>query len=163
MQLSPLFRARLPAIGLIALAASFQASATLGGDGASIENDRVALAATAPVAPTTGLGYTVTAFTLPSGTVVREYLATASGTVFGVAWEGPMIPDLKQLLGRRHFASVDDGARSRNREGRRGPMALRPAGSAGLVMESTGHMRAFQGRAYLAEQLPTGVDTDAIR
>lgn len=153
-------------IGLLALAAGLLpslASATLGGTQSSIETDRLAMSATAGP-DTAGVGYTVRSFTLPSTTVVREYLSSSTGTVFGVAWEGPAMPDLKQLLGERHFDSVDTGARSRNREGRRGPMELRPAGdSSGLVFDSTGHMRAFAGRAYLTPQLPTGVDTDAIR
>ncbi|WPB56129.1 DUF2844 domain-containing protein [Xylophilus sp. GOD-11R] len=153
-------------IGLLALAAGLLPSlafATLGGTETSIETDRVAMSATAG-ANNAGVGYTVRSFTLPSTTVVREYLSSSTGLVFGVAWEGPAMPDLKQLLGEKHFDSIDSSARSRNREGRRGPMELRPTGdSSGLVFDSTGHMRAFAGRAYLTPQLPNGVDTDAIR
>lgn len=148
-------------LAALALTVPLHALASLGADEASIERDRVALSGVAAT-PVNAAGYTVRAFTLPSGTVIREYLGT-TGVVFGVAWEGPQIPDLKQLLGSTHFASFTDGARSRNREGRRGPMELRPAGSPNLVMESTGQMRAFAGRAYLSNQLPAGVDTDAIR
>jgi hypothetical protein len=138
-----------------------QASAALGGDAATVEADRIAMSATAlPVV--NGAGYTVQGFTLASAAVVREYVS-GSGTVFAVAWEGPLKPDLRQLLGRRQFNAVDDGTRERNREGRRGPMVLRPAGASNLVIESSGHMRAFAGRAWLTDQLPAGVDTDAIR
>ncbi|WP_367949067.1 DUF2844 domain-containing protein [Paraburkholderia sp. NMBU_R16] len=42
--------------------------------------------------------YTVHTLTLPSGTVVREYVAS-SGLVFGVAWKGPTLPDLRATLG----------------------------------------------------------------
>ncbi len=161
--LTPFRSRRLQAclLALAAGAAALPAGATLGGDAASVEADRIALQATALPA-VAGAGYSVAAFTLPSGTVVREFVAPA-GTVFGVAWEGPLIPDLKQLLGATHFAAVGESTRNRNREGRRGPMALRPAGDAGLVMESSGHMRAFAGRAWLAPQLPAGVDADAVR
>jgi len=163
--MEPIFRPGL--VGLMAafaLAAPLPAFATLGSDQASIEADRLAMTGNAmPVV--NAAGYTVHGYTLPSGTVVREYLATASasGKVFAVAWEGPFKPDLGQLLGARQFAAVDEGARERNREGRRGPMSLRPAGAGNLVIESSGHMRAFTGRAWLSDQLPTGVDADAIR
>ncbi|QHI99853.1 DUF2844 domain-containing protein [Xylophilus rhododendri] len=149
------------AIAVLACLAPLHAFATLGGDEASIEADRVAMSGTAGT-PAPAAAYTVKTFTLPSTTVIREYLG-ASGVVFAVAWEGPAMPDLKQLLGNTHFDAVDSGARSRNREGRRGPMELRPADASGMVFDSTGHMRAFAGRAYLTPQLPAGVDTDAIR
>lgn len=156
------FRPPLP--GLLAavfLAAPLSAFAALGGDPSSIEADRTAMAGSAsPVVH--AAGYTVHAFTVPSGTVIREYLADG-GKVFAVAWEGPFKPDLQQLLGARQFAAVDDGTRERNREGRRGPLSLRPTGARNLQIESTGHMRAFAGRAWLSDQLPTGVDADAIR
>ncbi|WP_128596003.1 DUF2844 domain-containing protein, partial [Paraburkholderia kirstenboschensis] len=42
--------------------------------------------------------YTVRETTLGNGTVVREYLA-ADGTVFGIAWSGPQMPDLNEMLG----------------------------------------------------------------
>ena len=42
--------------------------------------------------------YTVRETTLGNGTVVREYLA-ADGSVFGIAWHGPQMPDLNDLLG----------------------------------------------------------------
>ena len=34
----------------------------------------------------------------PSGTTVREYVSS-NGTVFAVAWQGPWLPDLRQMLG----------------------------------------------------------------
>jgi hypothetical protein len=156
-----IFRTATGLLWAAGCALPLQAFAALGGDAASVEADRIAMSATA-VPAVNGAGYTVQGFTLSSATVVREYLSGA-GTVFAVAWEGPLKPDLRQLLGRRQFNAVDDGTRERNREGRRGPMVLRPAGASNLVIESSGHMRAFAGRAWLTDQLPAGVDTDAIR
>lgn len=161
--MAPFFRPHV--VGLIAalsLAAPWPAFATLGSDQASIEADRVAMAGTAH-AVVNAAGYTVQSYTLPSGTVIREYLAGNSGKVFAVAWEGPFKPDLSQLLGSRQFAAVDESTRDRNREGRRGPMSLKPAGADNLRLESTGHMRAFAGRAWLSDLTPAGVDADAIR
>lgn len=156
------FRPRLPGLlAAFALAAPLSAFATLGSDQASIEADRTAMAGTAN-AVVNAAGYTVQSYTLPSGTVVREYLS-GGGKVFAVGWEGPFKPDLSQLLGARQFAAVNEGTRERNLEGRRGPMSLRPSGASNLVIESSGHMRAFTGRAWLTDQLPTGVDADAIR
>ncbi|HLZ99791.1 MAG TPA: DUF2844 domain-containing protein, partial [Steroidobacteraceae bacterium] len=43
--------------------------------------------------------YRVHEIQLPSGTVLREF-AAVGGTVFAVAWRGPVIPDLRQALGR---------------------------------------------------------------
>jgi len=148
-------------VAALACLAPLQASAALGGDEASVEADRLAMGGTAGT-PQPAAAYTAKKFTLPSGTVVREFLSTG-GTVFAVAWEGPQIPDLKQLLGDARFAAMDDAARARNREGGRGPMALRPDAAPNLVIESGGHMRAFSGRAYLSDKLPSGVDADAIR
>ena len=42
--------------------------------------------------------YTVHEIAAPSGVVVREFVSPA-GTVFGVAWTGPTMPDLRQVLG----------------------------------------------------------------
>ncbi|EGC98802.1 hypothetical protein B1M_39783, partial [Burkholderia sp. TJI49] len=42
--------------------------------------------------------YTVREITLGSGTVIHEY-TSVSGTVFGLAWHGPTMPDLASLLG----------------------------------------------------------------
>ncbi|MCZ2498432.1 DUF2844 domain-containing protein [Xylophilus sp. Kf1] len=160
--MDPSFRLPLAGLAIAAcLVAPLPALATLGGDPASVEADRLAMAGIGqPVVQ--AAGHTVHAYRLPSGTVVREYLAD-SGRVFAVAWDGPFKPDLAQLLGARHFAAMDDSTRERNREGRRGPMSLRPAGAGHLAIESSGHMRAFVGRAWLSDQLPAGVDADAIR
>ena len=54
-----------------------------------------------------------------SGTTVREYLTT-TGTVFAVAWQGPWLPDMRQVLGT-HFdqyqQAVHSGARTRKSRG----------------------------------------------
>ena len=42
--------------------------------------------------------YTVHEMQSSSGTAVREYVSS-TGTVFAVAWQGPWLPDLRQLLG----------------------------------------------------------------
>jgi hypothetical protein len=92
--------------------------------------------------------------TLPSGTVVREYVA-ANGIVFGVAWEGPTLPDLKSMLGTSFDVYV---AATTTRRGT--PLAV---SNSDLVVYSAGHLRAFAGHAYLPQAVPAGVDVGVIQ
>jgi uncharacterized protein DUF2844 len=125
----------------------------LGGDASTIEADHVQLKASVKVAR--AQRYTVHELTTPSGTVVREYVAP-SGKVFAVAWSGPLMPDLRQLLGP-HFEALEKRAAKR---GTRGPTEIVQPG---LVVRSSGHMRAFAGSAYLPGEMPQGVVPDQLR
>lgn len=142
------------AAGLLLFALAGAAHAELGGDASTIEADRVQMRAT--LRQMQSQSYTVHEITMPSGTLVREYLSP-SGTVFAVAWNGPMMPDLKQLFGA-HFSHYQSIAQSRH--GQRGPIAF---DDAGLVVQSGGRMRAFSGRAYLPSLVPSNVSVDAIQ
>ena len=102
-------------------------------------------------------GYTVNTTTLASGTTVREYVGT-DGIVFAVAWNGPLLPDLRELLGD-HFATLT-GASARQRTTGRGGVH---AATADVTIESTGHMRAYAGRAWVGARLPASFDTDTIQ
>lgn len=128
------------------------AMASLGGDAASVSSDGAAFQASLSTARASG--YSVNTLQLPSGTVVNEYVGDAAGTVFGVAWRGPVMPDLKQLLGV-HFAAY-----IQNLHARLGPASV---DLPDLVVRSDGHMRAFSGMAYLPKQLPKGVSPQDIR
>jgi hypothetical protein len=140
------------------------AHATLGGDAATIAADQTLMQATQRVANTqvgaaTGL-YTVQAISLPSGTTVREYLG-ADGMVFGVAWEGPFMPDLEQLFGAYFNEFVAGAQTSHTLNGaHRGPLSINQGD---LVVQSGGRMRAYIGRAYLPQQVPQGVTVDQIK
>jgi hypothetical protein len=92
----------------------------------------------------------------PAGTKVREYVSPA-GVVFGVAWRGPSMPDLRQLLGD-HFQSYVDAMAVRRT--RRSPVFVKLPG---LVVQSSGQMRAFVGKAYLSNALPQGVAPQEIQ
>lgn len=100
-----------------------------------------------PGATSAGVGYTDVARALKSGTVVHEF-ADASGAVFAVTWSGPFKPDLKELLGR-HFGALGQAAQG--------------ATSADLVVQSGGHMGAFEGRAWIPSRLPAGFDTQEMK
>jgi hypothetical protein len=99
--------------------------------------------------------YRVQEIQLPSGTVVREF-STLAGTVFAVAWRGPAIPDLKQILGAYYGAFTAASGTSR---GGRHRLVIRQND---FVMQSSGHMRAFTGRAYLPRAVPPGVTEDEL-
>jgi hypothetical protein len=104
--------------------------------------------------------YTVRETTLGNGTVVREYLA-ADGSVFGIAWRGPQMPDLNDLLGS-YFPQYVAGVKAVRaaRGGARGPVSV---DQSGLVVRSGGHMGAFSGQAWLTPALPAGVSGSDIQ
>ncbi len=102
-----------------------------------------------------GVAYTDISRTLKSGTVVHEFV-DASGAVFAVSWSGPFKPDLKRLLGR-HFGALGEGGKPR---GSRAPVDVK---SDDVVVQSGGHMGAFEGRAWLVSKLPAGFDTQEMK
>lgn len=130
------------------------ASATLGEVAASIETDRASMKASTRMVP--AVNYSVHVIESPSGTTVREYVSQ-DGTVFAVAWQGPLMPDLRQTLGR--YFERYSAAASAKRAGR-GQVTVRESD---LVVQSGGHMRAFSGRAYLPQLLPAGVTLEEVQ
>jgi hypothetical protein len=102
--------------------------------------------------------YTVHEISRDDGGVIREYV-TPAGKVFGVSWSGPAIPDLSQLLGSYSGEFRNTLLAQPKSFGRR------PAGvhNSDLVVETGGHMRAFQGRAYVNSMLPAGVSPETIK
>ena len=100
--------------------------------------------------------YRVHEIQLPSRTVLREF-AAPGGNVFAVTWSGPAIPDLQQALGR-YFDVYVTAAQAKHGDRRHFQIE-----QSEFVMQSSGHMRAFSGRAYLPQALPPGVSPDEIR
>jgi len=131
------------------------ALAALGQGGSSVESDRAQLQAQRNI--TQSNGYSVHELTLPGGTQVREYLSP-SQQIFAVAWNGPSIPDLQQLLGA-YFPRYQSAA-ARAARGLRRPVVLQEPD---LVIQSGGHARAFSGAAYLPQKMPSGVGAEQIR
>jgi hypothetical protein len=139
------------------LAAAFapgMALAALGEDSSTVERDVMQLRAQRSVTPSSV--YSVHELQLPGGTQVREYL-TASNRVFAIAWSGPSIPDLQQLLGS-YFPRYRSAAEAMGRSRR--PAAVEDSD---LVIRTGGHARAFFGVAYLPGQMPSGVRAEQIR
>jgi hypothetical protein len=95
--------------------------------------------------------YRVHEIQLPSGTVMREFVA-ANGNVFAVTWQGPTRPDLRQALGQ-YFDAYASASRTKLTDRRH--VQIRQGD---LVVEAGGHMRALSGRAYLMSAIPSGVN-----
>jgi hypothetical protein len=149
------FGNRLAPAALTALLLSSPAHAVLGEGISSIYADTARLKGDAQRIRSDAR-YTVHPMTLPSGTTVREYLSP-QGKVFGVAWQGPVRPDLQMLLGQ-HFNEYEK--QMRDRRARRQPVHV---DTDDLVVTMGGRMRALSGRAYLKSLLPPGVDADEIQ
>ena len=130
------------------------ARAALGGNAASVETDRVSMKGLTRPAPAGTLNKQE--LQLPSGTVVTEYIG-AGGAVYAVTWHGPSLPNLRQVLGS-YFSNYQTAARTpvvRHRVVR--------LDSPDVVIESTGKMRAFVGRAWVPALLPSGVSPADIQ
>jgi hypothetical protein len=136
---------------LIVWALSSPAMAALGGTVDSVQADGVRMKATDKVVRKDA--YTVHEIEDSTGTVVREYVSNA-GTVFGVSWQGPFVPDMRQILGS-YFERYSQAARAQ-REGQVGRNRLEIRES-GFVVQTAGHQRAYSGRAYDERLLPPAV------
>ena len=145
----------LVAAGVLAFVALLpqRARASLGGPEAAVATEAQQL--NASIKSSDRANYRVHEIQMSSGTVLREF-AVPGGAVFAVAWSGPTIPNLRQALGQ-YFAGYVSAAQG-NRSGR-SHLEIRQTG---WVMQSSGHMRVFRGRAYLTQSLPAGVSLDEI-
>ncbi|MCL5006498.1 MAG: DUF2844 domain-containing protein [Acidobacteria bacterium] len=104
-----------------------------------------------------GQGYTVSQLRSTNGQEVREYVSPA-GLVFGVAWQGPTMPDLRQLLGS-YFPQLQQAAQSPRRR-RGGPLVVK---NKDFILVSGGHMRSFHGFAYVPSLLPANVPAEVVK
>ena len=148
-QSNDLKRAALGVAVLIAALLPQVASATLGQPEITVQTD-VELAHASIKSSEDRTGYRVHEIQLPSGTVMREFVAP-SGNVFAVAWQGPTRPDLRQALGQ-YFGAFASAPRSKLSDRRHVQIQ-----QGDLVLQSGGHMRALSGRAYLQSAIPSGV------
>jgi hypothetical protein len=138
------------------LAGVGRAVAELGGDVTTVAADRQQMQG-AKRSVRRAENYAVHEYEAQSGSVVREYVSPA-GTVFGVAWQGRTIPDLRQLLGA-YYAPYEQAVATGSVR-HRGPLLIQEPG---LVVQSGGHMRSYSGWAYVPDLLPAGVRAEEIR
>ena len=135
-------------------AAALPGWAVLGGAVESVVTDQAKLQANRKVMQSRD--YAIHEISRDDGTLIREYV-TPDGKVFGVSWSGPVIPDLSQLLGAYNTEFQNT---MRGKRGRRSAGVVR---NADLVVESSGHLRAFHGRAYLSSLLPSGFTEETVK
>lgn len=140
---------------LLAGIVSSTAFAGLGGDASSVTTDAAKLKAQARSTPAGG--YTVSQMTLPSGTVVNEYVS-AEGKVFAVTWKGAAVPDLSQALGS-YFAEYKAAAAATPHSGHH-HLSVQESD---LVVTTGGHMRAWTGVAYVPSLLPPNFSLSEIK
>jgi Protein of unknown function (DUF2844) len=133
-------------------------SASLGGTVSSVETDRVQMKA-AQLRIIQTANYRFHELQSATGVTIREYYG-AAGTVFGVAWEGPWPPDMRQLLGPyfEQFQRASQAGRATRRT-----RGVHGVNDGGLVVQISGHARAFSGYAYAPGLLPPGVQPGVIR
>jgi hypothetical protein len=158
VRMPPLGLARLAVLLLILTCLPTRAFAALGGSVTTVDADRI------HVEGALMRIVRIDAFALheirsASGTMIREYV-NASGTVFAVAWDGPWLPDLRQVLGE-HFDRYQSAMR--RRQGAKTGRGALVINESGLVVQMSGHPRAFIGRAYLPALLPPGVQPESLR
>ena len=144
-------------VALLAFGLCLPAFAALGGDLTSVQADQAQLKAS--LKTTAGPAYTLHEIKTPAGTIVHEFVSS-DGRVFGVAWRGPAMPPMQQILGT-YFQQFSAGVQAHHAAHvGRSPLNIQQPG---LVVQSTGHPRGFFGRAYVPGMLPAGVTPDQIR
>lgn len=134
---------------------STPAHGALGRQAGSTDVDQKVLHARKSVRP--GVEFTVHELTLASGTVVREFVG-ADGRVFGVAWRGPALPDLRQIFGDDNLQAFLSSPPEQH-----APRKSRTVRRQDLVVHSTGSGRFFTGFAYIPSLKPHAVREEEIR
>lgn len=137
-------------LAFLTLAMAQPAQATLGEAVDSIARDSKALSAVSR-ATISRSKYALQEISTGT-TTVREFL-TPSGVVFAVAWNGLVHPDLRVLLGSYEQEYRTAQRKQPRKQGRRQTRVKTER----LVVETWGHMRNLQGRAYLPGLVPEGV------
>ena len=142
---------------LVVLTFPLGSSAALGGDATSVQADQLRMQGT--LRTTSGDAFNVHEIQAATGVTVKEYVSPA-GKVFAVTWQGPIHPDLQQVLGA-YFEQYTQAVQAQRATRRgRGPLVIQQAG---LVVQISGHMRSFVGRAYVPQMLPVGVKVEDLR
>jgi hypothetical protein len=149
-----------PALALAAGLCPCIASATLGEPEASVQTDGAKF--NASIKMTDHSSYRLHEIQLPSGSLLKEFVGV-DGKVFAVAWSGPRVPNLRQVMGQyfdEYAAAATAAAAARTIRPDRNHLQIQ---TNDLVVQSSGHMRALTGRAYLRQAVPGGVTLGEIR
>ena len=139
---------------LAAVCVAAPALAVLGGDATSVEADRASMKGATRIMP--GVDYSVHEIQTSTGMVVNEYVS-AQGKVFAVAWRGPGLPNLPQLLGG-YSAELAQAATYPHYNHHHLSIEAQ-----NVVMQSGGHLRTRYGRAWVPSLLPENFSLKDIR
>ena len=139
---------------ILCFAATTPAQASLGAQQASIAADVTHFRA--QLKSTASANYAVSELDGDGGMVTREF-TNGAGTVFAVAWSGPVRPDLSQLFGI-YFARFQADSHTRVR-------VRRPLRSDDIdfVVRSGGHPGKVWGFAILPDQVPQGFPMETLQ
>ena len=99
--------------------------------------------------------YSVLDTTLATGTRVCQYVS-ARGVVFAITWSGPFLPELQLLLGKHFDTLLAESART-TRAGRSHIAINRGE----VVINLGGHMRSFEGEAWIPADMPANFTVNA--
>ena len=145
------------ASAVLMLLFALPASASLGGDVASVHQDQAHVKGT--LKTTSAKAFTVHEINASAKTVIKEYVS-ADGKVFAITWHSQFIPNMQQLLGSYYQQFADAAAAQREGHYSHRPLNIQQPG---LVFQNGGHMRSYYGRAYVPAMVPQGVSKDDIR
>jgi hypothetical protein len=101
--------------------------------------------------------YTTQQLVQPDGTQIREYIFRAK--VFGIAWQGPTPPDLRQLLGS-YFGDYSAAAAAAQAGGSHTPIAV---SLPDVTLITGANLTTFHGQAFVPSLAPAGVSAFEIR
>ena len=138
---------------LVSACACAPALAALGDDATSVESDRASLKGALRV--TERVDYAVHEIQTAAGITVREYLAP-NGKVFAVTWQGPGRPDLGQLLGKYGQQLAQQPRRPHYNHHQ---LSIQ---TPDVVVQSSGRMRLFFGRAWAPALVPENFSLNDI-
>ena len=102
--------------------------------------------------------YKVHELTSANGTTVREYVSP-KGLVFGVAWQGPFMPNMEQLLGS-YVTNLQTASKSQTQVRHLRGLIVR---TNDFVFASGGHMRFWMGSAFVPSLVPSNVSVEVVR
>lgn len=143
------------------LGVAVPASASLGGASSSVEADGVRMNASHQVMQHDS--YAIHQIKAPQGTVINEYVSQ-DGRVFAVSWHGQFPPQMQQILGT-YFQQYVSALQAQSSQAQPRVYGHRPLNLQlpGLVVQTSGHMGSYSGRAYIPEMLPRASFIDQIQ
>jgi hypothetical protein len=145
---------RILIVLLLLITGSLPAWAALGDDVLSVDSDLQVLGGERRIL--SNPGYSLHQITTANGGTVKEFVSPA-GKVFGVSWQGNSMPDLQQLLGS-YMTEVQTAERKQTV--RRRSVLIQ---TDDLVFYNIGHLRSFQGHAYVPSLVPGNVTPEVVK